>query len=72
MANDADFSVPGDDRLSPATCPHPRATGDPGHDVNCGCTTLARYPGDDVKAVLARYAARGFVTLDQLNRKDAA
>lgn len=43
------------------TCPHPRATNDPQDDINCGCTTIARFPGDSVKAVVLRYTERGFV-----------
>lgn len=50
-------------------CPHPRATGDPRDDINCGCTTIGRYPNDDIKAVLARYTQRGFVTDGDLGRK---
>jgi len=44
------------------TCPHPRATGRPEHDINCGCTTISRYPNDSVRDLnlLAALVACGF------------
>jgi len=62
IASDDDFIIAG----TTISCPHPRATGDPAHDINCGCTTISRYPGDGVKQLLARYEARGFLTFEQL------
>ncbi|MEL7087657.1 MAG: hypothetical protein AAGL98_04330, partial [Planctomycetota bacterium] len=52
---DQDFVIAG----TSITCPHPRATGIAEQDINCGCTTISRYPGDRVRdlAVL-RHAAR--------------
>ncbi|MEM6392519.1 MAG: phage minor head protein, partial [Planctomycetota bacterium] len=52
------------------TCPHPRATNDPEDDINCGCTTIARFPGDSVKQVLARYLERGFTDTVRLRSLD--
>lgn len=49
-----------------ATCLHPRGTGRPEQDINCGCTSVGRFPGDSLKAVLDRYARRGFLTYEQL------
>ncbi|MEM9414992.1 MAG: phage portal protein [Planctomycetota bacterium] len=51
------------------TCDHPRATGEPEDDINCGCTTLARFPGDGIKAVVGRYLSRGFLTHKQLTER---
>ena len=55
---DERYTIAGTD----ATCLHPRGTGRPEQDINCGCTSIARYPGDTIKAVAARYARRGFLT----------
>lgn len=30
------------------TCLHPRNTGDPKDDINCGCTAISRFPDDQV------------------------
>ncbi len=54
------------------TCPHPRATNDPQDDINCGCTTIARFPGDSVKAVVARYLTHKCLTYEQMLARDAA
>lgn len=51
------------------SCDHPRATGTAEDDINCGCTTLARFPGDGLKAVVGRYLQRGFLTYDQLTQR---
>src|SRR5690606_417471 len=67
VANDELFTV----AQTGNTCEHPRATNDPQDDVNCGCTTLARYPGDSVKGVVERYTSRGFLGVDGLRRLDA-
>lgn len=66
IPNSLDFTIVG----TSVTCPHPRASGVAGHDINCGCTCIARYPGDDVKAVLNRYLARGFVSYEQMIQRD--
>ena len=55
---DERYTIAGTD----ATCLHPRGTGRPEQDINCGCTSIARYPGDTIKAVAAHYAHRGFLT----------
>lgn len=53
---------------SSATCQHPGGTGKAEEDINCGCTSVSRYPGDSLKAVLSRE----FLTYEQLKaRKDA-
>lgn len=56
------------------TCPHPRATGIAEQDVNCGCTTLSRYPGDDIRdaALIAHHVGRGFLDTATLERRIAA
>ncbi len=65
VANDEDFTV----AQTGNTCPHPRATNDPEDDINCGCTTIARFPGDSIKAVVDRYTRRGYLTFEQLSAK---
>jgi hypothetical protein len=47
---------------------------DPKDIVNCGCTTLARYPNDRAAdaSVLAHVLSRGFLTIDQMTRRLAA
>lgn len=52
------------------TCPHPRASGDPAHDINCGCTTISRFADDKLREALARYVRRGFLTYEQLIERD--
>ncbi len=52
------------------TCPHPRATGLAEHDINCGCTTISRYPGDTVRDAIARIEKRGWLTYEQLQQRD--
>ena len=47
--------------------PYPRGPKLPADDsVNCGCTTLARYDGDNLKSVLNLYLSRGFLRPDTL------
>ena len=48
------------------TCDHPRATGSPEDDINCGCTTIARFPGDSIRSAVGLYQTRGFLTYEQL------
>jgi len=68
IQNDAPFTIAG----SGVTCQHPRASNLPaGQSVNCGCTTWARYPGDNLKAVLGRYS-RGFLTYDPLTARNGS
>ena len=62
IPNDASFVV----AETGNRCPHPRATGVAKDDINCGCTTLARYPNDGFKGVLTRYRAKGFLTYADL------
>lgn len=62
-----DFTIAG----TSITCPYPRATGVPEHDINCGCTAISRYPGDSLKSVLDRYTRRGFLTYQQLVERDS-
>ncbi|MEM6334516.1 MAG: phage portal protein [Planctomycetota bacterium] len=61
---------------SGASCKHPRATGRPVEDINCGCTALSRYPNDSLRSFLDRYTSRGFLSYEQLDApsvaKDAA
>lgn len=47
IANDADFTV----AQTGNKCKHPRATNDPQDDINCGCTTISRYPADQDKDI---------------------
>ena len=49
----------------------PRLSGEARDDINCGCSTLSRYPGDSMKAVIDRYMTRGFLTYEQLLQRDA-
>jgi hypothetical protein len=49
----------------------PRLSGVAKDDVNCGCTTLSRFPGDSLKAVLDRYVTRGFLSYEDLLKRDA-
>ncbi|MEM6551777.1 MAG: phage minor head protein [Planctomycetota bacterium] len=53
------------------TCPHPRGTGRPDQDINCGCNTLSRYPGDSVKSLIGRLLQRGFLDHTGLVALDA-
>lgn len=68
IPNDQDFRL----GTTGVTCPHPRATGRPEHDINCGCTALSRYSGDSMKSMLERYARRGFLTYEQLTARDGS
>ncbi len=52
------------------TAAHPRGSGSPEDDINCGCTAIARFPGDTVRSVLDRYRSRGFLTYEQLCKRD--
>lgn len=62
---DGEFTVNGH------TCRHPRDTSLPASEsVNCGCTTVGRYPNDGLRSVLARYEVRGFLDYDQLRERD--
>ena len=68
IPNDEKFRISG----TGFDCDHPRdASLPPGHSVNCACTTIARFEGDTIKTVLARYLKRGFLTYEQLTRRDA-
>ncbi len=63
---DDDFVIAG----TTITCPHPRATGVAEQDINCGCTTLSRYPDDNKDAgLLAHRMAHGFLSFDRLERR---
>lgn len=66
LAVGEDFTIAG----TSITCPYPRATGLPEHDINCGCTTVSRYPGESVKQFMDRFARKGFLTYEQLSAKD--
>ena len=61
-----DFTIVG----TGVTAPYPGGSGDPGEDINCGCTSLSRYPDDSLRSVLDRYTARGFLTYEELCRRD--
>jgi len=65
IPNEADFVV----ASTGNRCLHPRATGDPKDDINCGCTTISRFPNDDIKSVVAGYLQRGFVDCDHLLKR---
>jgi len=68
VPRDQDFRI----GTTGVTCPHPRATGRPEHDVNCTCTSVARFEGDSVRSVLERYMRRGFLTYEQLKARDGS
>ena len=57
--NDQDFTIVG----TGITAPYPRASGVASQDINCGCSTLNRYPGDNIKdaRMIGHLMARGFV-----------
>lgn len=70
--------VPNDQRFvlaqTGARTLHPRGDGLSAADAaNCGCTTLARYPDDQVKdlRVIRTIKTRGFTTYDQLMKRAA-
>ncbi|MEX0886058.1 MAG: phage portal protein [Phycisphaeraceae bacterium] len=67
IPNEEEFRIAG----SGATCMSPGATGDPAEDINCGCDALSRYPDDSLRSVLDRYTARGFLSYDELVKRDA-
>lgn len=49
---------------------YPRDTRLPFEDAaNCGCTSIARYPGDDVKAVIERYERKAPLQLADIQKK---
>lgn len=62
IQNDEPFIISG----TTIACDHPRATGRPEHDINCGCTTISRYPDEPVQAAFNRYVKHGFLTYDAL------
>jgi hypothetical protein len=62
IPNDQPFTRP----TTGATAMNPRSFGRPDEDINCGCTTIGRYPGDQLKSVLGRLVQRGFLRADQL------
>jgi len=54
-------------------CQHPRDSSlPPEESVNCACTTIGRFPNDNLKSVLASYASRGFLTYDKLQARDGS
>ncbi|MEM7626567.1 MAG: phage portal protein [Planctomycetota bacterium] len=55
------------------TCQHPRGTGRAVDDINCGCTTISRYPGDRIReaALFDALLTRGVCDLDQLEKRQA-
>ena len=68
IANEDPFTISG----TGIECMHPRGSGDPAQDINCGCTSISRYPDDSMRSVLDRYRAHGFLSYDQLVKRDAA
>lgn len=71
IPNDQDFQIAG----TTITCPRPKATGLPEHDINCGCTAVSRFPNDAVKDAedaARRILAFGVTTPETLARRDAA
>jgi hypothetical protein len=64
IPNDQPFTSP----TTGATAMNPRSFGRPDEDINCGCTTIGRYPGDQLKSVLGRLVQRGFLRADELGR----
>jgi len=54
------------------TCDHPRDSSlPPEQSINCACTTLARYPNDSTKSIVARYLAHGFLDYEGMQKLDA-
>jgi len=68
VPNEADFVIAQTGHHAKA----PRLSGHAEDDVNCGCTTVSRYPGDSLKSMMGRYAAKGFLTYEKLLQRDAA
>jgi len=67
VANDSPFTI----AKTGSQAMGPRLSGEAKDDINCGCSTLSRYPGDSLKAVIDRYMTRGFLTYEQLLQRDA-
>lgn len=68
IANEDPFTISG----TGIECMHPRGSGDPAQDINCGCTSISRYPDDSMRSVLDRYRAHGFLSYEHLVKRDAA
>jgi len=65
VLNDQDFTI----AQTGARTPHPRGPGLDAIDaVNCGCTTLARYPGDKIAEarLFTHLSSRGFLRAEDL------
>jgi len=67
IPNDQPFEIAG----TGIETQYPRGTGLPSHDINCGCTSISRFPDDDLKTAVGRIMQRGFLTYDQLTERDA-
>ncbi len=67
VGNEQDFII----AVTNNPAPHPRGSGVAEDDINCGCTTIARYPGDQVKdARLMRHMkTAGFTSAEDLNTR---
>ncbi len=48
-----------------ATTQQPRGFHVAKEDINCGCTALSRFEGDDVKSTMERYERTGFLTWEE-------
>jgi len=64
VPNDAEFEI----AQTGNRARHPRGSGVAKDDVNCGCSTIARYPGDQVKDVrlMRHLITHGFTTHEAL------
>lgn len=69
IAVDENFVLP----VTGGVCRHPKAsTLDAVDVVNCACMTISRFAGDNLRSVVAVFGRRGFLTIEQLNHRQAA
>jgi len=70
IPRDDDFQIVG----TIHTAPHPRAVGVPEQDISCGCTSISRFPDDQVKSMedaIEKILAFGVTTPGRLAQLDA-
>jgi HK97 family phage portal protein len=66
IPNDEAFTIAG----TGISAMNPRGSGVAAQDINCGCTTISRFPDDNIKTAIAR-TLRGYITYEQLQARDA-
>lgn len=76
--NTIDSPIPNDSMFTIAQtgnrAPHPRASGTAKDDINCGCTTISRFPGDKVRdaRLLRHLIMHGFTTFEAMTTRGNA